>query len=246
MKPTENKYYPAYDMSKYIRQGSTIKTDIQQLDKTPVYIPYNVSYKKTRSSSSQVTEGSAYLKRYYSSIDAEIYFNNEYVEDISGINWIVDQPTANAYGYNSYTVDEFMIGNRLITGEFAIRFTSPNYLFQILEAARKSNRPLIESQKTITLPTHERNTWQDNVITNNTDNGDVGEYRADKFSYLWKPTFDIDVVFGQKSPAGDTVHIVIEDVKIIKANHGVSVDNIKGAPVTEVYSFVAKDIRYIK
>ena len=57
MKPTENKYYPAYDMPKYVRQGATIKTDIQQLDKTPVYIAYNESYKKTRSSRSQVTKG---------------------------------------------------------------------------------------------------------------------------------------------------------------------------------------------
>ena len=61
-----------------------------------------------------------------------------------------------------------------------------------------------------------------------------------------KPTFDIDIVFGQKSPAGDTVHIVLEDVKIIKANHGLGVDNIKGYPVTEIYTFYAKDVRYIK
>lgn len=243
---TTNKYYPAYDMSKYVRQGEKTKTDIQQLDKTPIYVPYNVSYRKTRSSSSTVQESSAYLKRYYSCIDAELYFNNEYVEDISSIDWVVDQPVKNAYGYNSYTVDEYMIGNRLISGTFSIRFTSPNYLFQILEAARKSNKPLIESQKTIELPTHERNTWQDNVITNNVNNGDVGEYRADKFSYLWKPTFDIDIVFGQKSPAGDTVHIVLEDVKIIKANHGLGVDNVKGFPVTEIYTFYAKDVRYIK
>ena len=243
---TTNKYYPAYDMSKYVRQGEKAKSDIQQLDKTPVYVPYNVSYRKTRSSSSTVQEGSAYLKRYYSCIDAELYFNNEYVEDISSIDWVVDQAVQNAYGYNSYTVDEYMVGNRLISGTFAIRFTSPNYLFQILEAARKSNRPLIESQKTIELPTHERNTWQDNVITDNVNNGDVGEYRADKFSYLWKPTFDIDIVFGQKSPAGDTVHIVLEDVKIIKGNHGLGVDNIKGYPVTEIYTFYAKDVRYIK
>ena len=80
---TTNKYYPAYDMSKYVRQGEKAKSDIQQLDKTPVYVPYNVSYRKTRSSSSTVQEGSAYLKRYYSCIDAELYFNNEYVEDIS-------------------------------------------------------------------------------------------------------------------------------------------------------------------
>ena len=59
---TTNKYYPAYDMSKYVRQGEKTKSDIQQLDKTPVYVPYNVSYRKTRSSSSTVQEGSAYLK----------------------------------------------------------------------------------------------------------------------------------------------------------------------------------------
>lgn len=218
-------------------------TDIQRLDKTPVYIPYNASYRRTRSNSSTVQEGSAYLKRYYSSIDAEIYFNNEYVEDIANIDWEIEQNSGFAIGYNSYTIDEYMIGSRIVKGFFEIRFTSPNYLFQVLDAA-KSSKPFIESKKTITLPTHTRNTLQDTVITTNTENNDAGEHRADKFSYLWKPTFDIDVVFGQKSPAGDTVHIVLEDVKITGAKVGVGVDRPEA--ITEQYSFLAKDIRYIK
>jgi hypothetical protein len=41
--------------------------------------------------------------RYYSSIDAEIYFGDIYVGEIKNITWNIQQNSLPLYGYNSYT-----------------------------------------------------------------------------------------------------------------------------------------------
>ena len=102
------------------------------LDTRPIDTPTVASYHRTKTKEGIKVDGK-YYKRYYSVIDAEIYFGNEYVEDVCYIDWSVSQNTLPLFGYNSYTYDELAQGNRLITGTFDINFTSPNYLFEILK-----------------------------------------------------------------------------------------------------------------
>ena len=98
-----------------------------------------------------------YTKRYYSSTEAEIYFSNidneplpneGYVDEIVQIQFTVQQNVLPLFGYNSYVYDEVAIGNRIIQGAFTINFTSPNYLFTLLDSfndnINKNKKPLYD------------------------------------------------------------------------------------------------------
>ena len=71
-------------------------------------------------------------KRYFSAIDAEIYFggiNNTFIDEIVQITWTLEQATLPIYGYNSYVFDDLVIGSRQVTGSFSINFTKSNFLY---------------------------------------------------------------------------------------------------------------------
>ena len=70
-------------------------------------------------------------KRYYSSIDAEIYFGGIFIDEVTNIAWSVQQQALPIYGYNSYCFDDVAVGARLINGQFTINFTEANYLQKI-------------------------------------------------------------------------------------------------------------------
>ena len=69
--------------------------DPNQLDRRPAWIDTNTEYHRTKTSSGLVVD-SAIIKRYYSVIDAEIYFGNEYVEDVADISWQIIQKSLKA------------------------------------------------------------------------------------------------------------------------------------------------------
>ena len=211
----------------------------QELDKRPVFTPYQTTTHRVKTSDGFKDDG-AYLKRYYSVIDAEVYFGNEYVEEVCDITWATQQKTAQLFGYNSYTTDEVVQGVRTVSGQFSIRFISPNYLFQLLKSAEQ---PSISHMKTYTVPTYSR----DELMPK----GDIDtrmqfDFSEDNHHPIWPQTFDIDVIFGEKSGAGDAVHVILTGVKLTGSSIQISAAPGKGCPpLTEVYSFVAKDIKTV-
>jgi hypothetical protein len=206
------------------------------MDKTPLYVPFVTGYKRTKTAEGVTEDPQALMKRYYSSIDAELYFGNEYVEDISDIQYQVHQQHLPIYGYNSYTADEMHVGSRLITGTFAIRFTSPNYLFKLLERAGAQNT-ILKSAKYI-IPTHDRILGEVDAPLDSEIKGSVSGIKRME---LWPQAFDIDIVYGQPARGVNEVHVVLEHVRIIELVSGASVSNPN--PVTETYSFVARDMK---
>lgn len=214
---------------------------IYALDRTPAYVPYNATYRRTKGTNG-ITESSAYLKRYYSSIDAELYFGNEYVEDITDISYSVSQSSLPIFGYNSYTYDALVVGARYVQGQFSIRFTSPNYLFDILRTA--IGKTIITEDQSYVVPVKERVYLEAAGQIDTTFYGARNDDEvAAKFQELWPETFDIDIVYGGKSNVGKEVHVVIENVRILSVINGASVSN--PTPLTETYSFVAQDIKTI-
>lgn len=208
------------------------------MDKTPLYTPFVTGYKRTKTADGIKEAPYAIMKRYYSSIDAELYFNNEYVEDVSDIAYTVEQQSLPIYGFNSYTADEIHIGSRLISGTFSIRFTSPNYLFKLLEIAAAQNAFYRQSEYVI--PNHDRILGEVHAALDKTVKGEVA---GNNFKELWPQTFDIDIVYGKPARGLREVHVVLEGVRIISAATGASVSN--PTPLTETYQFVAKDIKTI-
>lgn len=212
------------------------KKEVLDLDKRPIYTPVLTSFEKHKKGNS-ITLGSAVLKRYYSTIDAEIYFGNNYVEDVVALDWTVNQNTTPLFGYNSYTYDEVARGARIIEGTFGINFISPNYLFKILEAAQE------ESITELTSYTVEQPSIKAGGVRGSVNKSLQGIIEGNNHSPIWPQTFDIDVIFGQKSGVGDPVHILLEGVVIKSCSMQTMAHT--GSPIVEAYSFLAKDIKTI-
>ena len=210
--------------------------DPAYLDRRPAWIDTNTEYHRTKTSEG-VSVDSAYIKRYYSVIDAEIYFGNEYVEDVCDINWSIRQNVAPLFGYNSYTYDEVARGNRIIFGNFIINFTSPNYLFSILEEADKANVTLITNMTSYTVPK-----LSESIIPQ-VNGRTVGSRERGHNANMWPQTFDIDIIFGEKTGAGNPVHILILGCAIQSCQMALSASTASSPPaVMEQYSFIAQDI----
>ncbi|MCY7866111.1 hypothetical protein P8918_13530 [Bacillus spizizenii] len=196
----------------------------------PAYVNYMYGTKGTKARS-----GAFHMdqpKRYFSSMDAEIYFSDYYVDEIVHIQYQVAQNNLPLYGYNSYVYDEVALGNRIIQGSFAINFTSPGYLFQLLDQIKKDTNVFGNSQN-VKAPAE-----------GTTD--EVGQAEAptkqDK-GPLWDASFDIDVMFGEENSQGRSSHVVLEGVMIMGSS--LQLDT-SGNPVAENYSFIARDIRTIE
>lgn len=206
------------------------------LDQRPIHTPYQTSYHRTKTADGFKIDGT-FLKRYYSVIDAEVFFGNEFVEDIAYIDWNVNQNVLPLFGYNSYTYDELARGNRIIQGVFDINFTSPNYLFQILKTAKDDSITTMKSY-TVHVP-------QDSVAAINTSlqgKGIDGNNRGP----IWPETFDIDIIYGQNTGIGDPVHIFLQGVAIQSCQQVLSGSATDSPPsVRERYTFLAKDIKTV-
>ena len=211
-----------------------------ELDKTPFYIPLNASYGRKKTASGIKEDKNATLKRYYSPIDAEVYFGDYYVEDILDINFGINQQPFPIFGYNSYTADEIVVGSRILQGTFTINFTSPCYLFKLLEKAKEMPTLPVDTG-TYVLSSKERNNL---APTGSIDSSLKGEISGTNTQELWPQTFDIDIVYGQKSDEGNAVHIVIQGVRLLTCNQGASAH--ANVPATETYSFIAKDYKVLE
>lgn len=220
-------------------KGTGLKQDPNYLDKRPAWVDTNVEYKRRKTANGFAVD-SAIIKRYYSVIDAEIYFGNEYVEDVHDISWSIRQNVTPLFGYNSYTYDEIARGNRTIFGTFTINFTSPNYLFSILEAANKANVTSITKMTSYTVPKLASS------VAPSPDGRTFGSRERGHHASMWPQTFDIDVIFGEKTGISDPVHILILGCAIQGCQMALSA-SAAGAPpaVMEQYSFIAQDIKTV-
>lgn len=215
------------------------KQDPRYLDRRPAWIDTNIEYHRVKTADG-ISVDSAYIKRYYSVIDAEVYFGNEYVEDIHDINWSIKQNVMPVFGYNSYTYDELARGNRVIYGSFLINFTSPNYLFSILETANKANVMSITNMQSYTVPLL-RSSAEPQIR-----GGTIGSRERGHHANIWPQTFDIDIIFGEKTGAGDPVHILLLGCAIQDCQMALSASATGSPPVVmERYSFIAQDIRTV-
>lgn len=69
---------------------------------------------------------------YFSGCDVDIYFRDLYIDEITAIEFQVQENVQPLYGYASYTVDTWARGNRMVTGTFRINFRTPYYIHYII------------------------------------------------------------------------------------------------------------------
>lgn len=165
-------------------------------------------------------------KRYYSSLDAEIYIGDTYIDDVVQINWSVEQATMPLFGYNSYTFDDLAVGARQVSGNFVVNFTKAGFMYDVLRNTEAISRSTFKS--TADANTSNKLTW-----TNNFDR---------EHSAAWDRSFNIQIGYGDLTQKGEhTTSIIIYCVQLTGCQQILSTD---GGVIGETYSFIAKDIRY--
>lgn len=165
-------------------------------------------------------------KRYFSSLDAEIFFGETYIDDIVQINWSIEQATMPLFGYNSYTFDDLAIGARQITGSFVVNFTKSGFMYDVLRNVQAISRNSFRS--TVDATESSKLSWASHFDK---------EHNA-----AWDRSFNIRVGYGDYTQkGGHSTMIVLYCVQLTGCQQVLSTD---GGVIGEVYSFIAKDIRY--
>lgn len=79
------------------------------------------------------TEYQLFPESYFSGHDVVMYFGDIWVDDITGLQFGLTEQVMPLYGYNSYTYDAALRGNRIVQGQFRIAFREAGYLYRIFE-----------------------------------------------------------------------------------------------------------------
>ena len=170
-------------------------------------------------------------KRYYSSIDAEIYFGDLFIDEVTSIEWAIQQQAMPIYGYNSYCFDDMALGTRLVQGQFAVNFIKAGFLHEL--------------QKNTSLPRIARKLYGADKK--------VESYFSDEFRKrlnmpVWDGGFDIVVGFGDhdksSSSLANTMYKTFLVLDCCQITGSMVQLDCNGIPVQEIYTFMARDIKY--
>ena len=214
----------------------TYNNNTKELRSSPGYTNYVVS---TGKNINGTIASSSVFKRYYSDISAEAYINGEWFEDINTIAWQVSQQQYPIYGYNSYIFDDLALGTRIIQGQFTINFTEPNIIGKVISQGTKS----ATVNNGTTFEEYSTKAHQNKVSI---DGSEITYQSNGVREPIWKPRFDIDIVFGEKEKLGGIdmmpKHIILWDCSVSSSGIGTSTN---GGVLVETYSFIARDFKII-
>lgn len=186
-------------------------------------LPYSTEKVKLRNKNlfTSTVDNNEGHKRYFSSIDSEIYFGDTFIDDINHIQYEVVEKVLPIYGFNSHKYDILMNGIRIIQGEFTINFTKSGWLLDIISAlgttAESNNGSVEQCQK------------RDNYC------GTVGVG-------FFKGLFDIIVSFGDHNSTIQSYNSSAQMIKGVKITGYRQMLDTSGEPIAETYTFVAQDI----
>ena len=182
----------------------------------PSYYTYDSSNLRERNKYTSTVESKAYgIKRYFSSIDAAVYFGADAVEEIVAIDFTVQEPKLPISGYNSFYPNRLIAGRRTITGTFAINFTRTDYLLEILKSI------------------------DDSILANDYDSI---INRCNGNNPLFEKEFDITIGYGYSkidAPSYGASMQSLLGVRIVEYRQALDTE---GNPILDMYSFIAKDI----
>lgn len=162
---------------------------------------------------------SGQLKRYFSSLDAEVFIGGERILDIVRLDFSYEEKKMPFYGFNSFWPSRIFVGQKIIQGTFAINFTEPGYIAKLLQKIDGS-----AAQDSTSL---------------------VGQTCSLENSPLFGKAFDILVGYGgfnvENEASFRNTHQILEGVMV---NGYSQILDASGEPVMEVYSFMAKNLKF--
>lgn len=165
------------------------------------------------------TQYSGQLKRYFSSLDAEIFIGGERLLDISRLDFSYEEKKMPFYGFNSFMPSRVFTGQKIIQGTFIINFTEPGYIAKLLQKI-----PASALQRDTEL---------------------VGQSCSIENSPLFAKAFDILVGYGGYNVNNEQSfrnnYQILEGVYI---NGYQQMLDTSGEPIYEMYSFIAKNLKF--
>lgn len=186
--------------------------------------PYYVHNKALREREffTSVVERPTGEKRYFSTIDSEIYFGEEYMDDIVQFDYSIEEKKMPIFGFNGYYASRIVVGQKIIQGTFAINFTEANMMNKVLsKISRSVYADAIEELSFVNCS--ERN------------------------HALWDKSFDILIGYGYYKHPIETIQTYKATFKCLVGCFITGMQEVldtSGNPIMEVYSFIAKDITY--
>ena len=165
-------------------------------------------------------------RRYFSSLDTEVYFGDKQVDEMVAIDFTIAEPKLPIYGYNSFYPNRIVSGRRTLQGTFAINFTNTMYLLNIL------------------------NSIDDSIIANDYESFVYRCPEEDSTglgignSPIFTKRFDITLSYGygkSENPSYKGCYQTLVGVQIVDYRQALDTE---GNPILDMYSFIAKDIRY--
>lgn len=79
------------------------------------------------------TEYRRFNSEYFSGADVRIYFGDSWIDEITNLQFSLQENVAPIYGYCSHTFDKVARGSRMIQGSFNINFKESYYLHYVIE-----------------------------------------------------------------------------------------------------------------
>ncbi len=77
-----------------------------------------------------------YSLDYFSGAQAHIYIGGILLDEVTSLQWSVQQSKVPVYGYASQFFNEMAKGSIIVQGQLSINFIEPNYLYSVLDAVQ--------------------------------------------------------------------------------------------------------------
>ncbi len=177
------------------------------------------------------------MKRYFSSLDTEVYFGAKQVDEIVAFDFTIAEPKLPIYGFNSFYANRIVSGRRTIQGTFAVNFTGVFYLLNILNAIDDS-----VLKATYTAPGSDTAIDYESLVGR--CEGDDSTGLGIGNSAVFRKIFDITLSYGYGKSDNKTYngcYQTLVGVQIVDYRQALDTE---GNPILDMYSFIAKDLRY--
>ena len=175
----------------------------------------------------KLIDDSLVIKRYFSQLDTDVYFGATHIDEMVAIDFTIAEPKLPIYGYNSFYPNRIVSGRRTLQGTFAINFTSTTYLLDILKNIDDS--VMANDYEALVFRCPEE------------DSTGLGIGNSAIFSKM----FDITISYGygkeESKRTYNGCYQTIVGAQIVDYRQALDTE---GNPILDMYSFIAKDIRY--
>ncbi len=84
-------------------------------------------------------------KEYFSGANVKVYFGDIWIDQLTSIQFELQEQISAIYGFHSYTFDKMARGSRIVQGAFTLNFTENGYLQTILNRLASEVRTANES-----------------------------------------------------------------------------------------------------